>query len=92
MFAIIFRNIFMKKNSFIAICNGLSLILTSCTKNGTRKQSNPPLITGKVIEFGSGLPIAGVNFSYDLCVRPAFLGCARVLLGGMVMQYSLEEA
>ncbi|MEP6594644.1 MAG: hypothetical protein ABJA71_01810 [Ginsengibacter sp.] len=33
------------------------------------------LITKRVVEYGSGSPIAGVNFSYALCVRPAFLGC-----------------
>ena len=65
----------MKKNLVIAIYSGLNLIITSCYKNGTTRHINPSLITGKVIEFGTALPIAGVDFSYDLCVRPGILGC-----------------
>lgn len=62
------------KKLVIVICSALSLIVTSCSKSkDTLKPSG--LITGRVVEYGSGLPIAEVQFSYNLCVRPAFLGC-----------------
>ena len=74
----------MKKNLFIAIYSGLILIITSCSKKENKHDPNPSLVSVRVVEFGSGLPIAGVDFSYQFCVHVADFGCAEYSNGSEV--------
>jgi hypothetical protein len=55
----------------------LDVGLTNCFKYTSEpKQPEKRILNGRVIEYGSGLPIAGASFSYSFCTRVASTGCA----------------
>src|SRR5438874_3993539 len=77
----------MKKNLLITIYSGLTLLLCSCSKKGsTTDQTIPPAtsITGREIEYGSGLPIADVNFHYALCSSASCSGSGVTNADGLI--------
>jgi hypothetical protein len=65
-----------KKALVIGVCLGFTL--TNCFKYTSEpKQPEERILNGRVVEYGSGLPIAGANFSYSFCTRAAVdFGCA----------------
>lgn len=76
----------MKKNLFITIYSGLTLLLCSCSKKGPDHSIPPdPLyITGRVIEYGSGLPIADVQFHYSVCGSASCSGIGMTNADGLI--------
>ena len=78
------KNFFMKKNILAAIYSVLILFITGCYKKENKHDPNPWLVSVRVVEFGSGLPIAGVDFSYQFCAHVADFGCAEYRDGSAV--------
>jgi len=78
----------MKKNLFITIYSGLILLLCSCSKKANTSDQpilpEPLFITGRVIEYGSGLPIANVHFHYSICGSASCSGDGTTNADGLI--------
>jgi len=74
----------MKQNLFIATCVCMGFFIFSCSKDRNNTNPSQSPVSVKVVEFGSGLPIAGADFSYGFCARSADFGCAEYKNGSAI--------